>query len=101
MNPHNNANLISRAQLASVVNSKATMYDSLIANGFVMPNKKQKILTIETMWRIKDKVLWWPRREYVTAEALCAKPPTIKILTQLIRTAIANIVINDQVDSEA
>lgn len=55
--------LISRNDIAAVVRNKAHLYNAMVANGYVMPERKQGIVTLDFMYRVKSGALWCPQSE--------------------------------------
>lgn len=47
---------------STLVCSKLSFYQAMVANKFIMPNYKEKIVTIKFMTQARENVLWLPKR---------------------------------------
>ena len=45
--------MLTREQIAQVVNDKHTMYDAMVKNGWAMPGRKQAICTLDFMIKVR------------------------------------------------
>ena len=53
--------MVSREQVANLVNDKQTMYQAMIRNSYVLPSYKQAICTLDFMFRVRAGEIWVPR----------------------------------------
>ena len=67
--------MLSREQVASVIRDKETYYDGMLRNGWLLPAKKQSIVTLEFMQRVRAGEIYCPRVSEVTKPAVCLTPP--------------------------
>ena len=79
--------MISRQQAASVVTDRLTYYDGMIRNGWLLPGKKQSIVTLDFMQRVRGGEIYCPRASEVTKPAVCVTPPPKEQLVMKILNA--------------
>ena len=82
-------------EVQDVAQTKSQTHDAMIANGWVMPNKKSSFNTMKVFKQIRQELLWVPSATDVTVMALCARPPPNKQLLVAIKDEIDAAVLAD------
>jgi len=84
--------MLTREQIAQVVNDKHTMYDAMVKNGWALPHRKQPICSLDFMVKVRAHQLWCPRQDQTIKTVVCPTPPPKKELAEFIRNAANNII---------
>lgn len=53
--------LISRNEASKFVNSKATMYNAMIRNDYLLPKKTSSLVSIGWMLKVRKGLIWCPK----------------------------------------
>ena len=75
LNKNRKKTMVSREQVARLVNDKETMYQAMIRNGYVLPSYKQAICTLDFMLRVRAGEVWVPRGNECRAIKVATPPP--------------------------
>ena len=82
--------MLSREQVAEVIRDRETFYNGMLRNGWVLPNKKQSICTLDFMQRVRAGEIYCPRVEHIKKPAICVTPPPKETLIEKIDIACAD-----------
>lgn len=82
--------MLSREQVAAVIRDRATFYDGMLRNGWVLPAPKQSLCTLDFMQRVRAGEIYCPRVEHIKRPPVCLTPPPKETLVEKIDIACAN-----------
>ena len=74
MNP-NERNYIRSDRVALLINNKSSMYDACLRNGFLLPPKKDAMVTFEFLDQVRSQDIWLPKADDCRCYT-CVTPPT-------------------------
>ena len=92
--------MLSREQVAAVIRDRDSYYDGMLRNGWKLPARKQSIVTMDFMARVRSGEIFCPRVEHIKQPPVCLTPPPKNTLIQkLIDAAAIRIEKGDNISS--
>ena len=83
--------MISREEVAAVVRDRHTYYTAMRRHGWLLPDEKQSLCTLEFMEKVRAGVIFCPRAENVKCPPVCMTPPPKAVLVDKIDIACAEL----------
>ena len=83
--------MLSREEVAAVVRDRRTFYDAMLRHGYLLPDEKQSLCSLEFMEKVRAGVIFCPRVENVKCPPVCRTPPPKAILVDKIDIACAEL----------
>lgn len=62
-------------KVAKLINNKSSMYDACLRNGYLLPPKRDALVTFDFLDKIRSQEIWCPKAEDCTYYT-CVTPPT-------------------------
>ena len=95
MQASSNAAQLSREEVAQYTQNKSQLYDAMVANGWIMPAKKNSFVTLNVIKLIRQKKLWVPHVTEIYRLPVCARPPPCQQILDEIQETVGDWVRQD------
>ena len=84
-------NQLSVEQARALIPNKASLFDALVRNGYLMPPKSSIMLSMKFMFEVKEKRCWILHTSEVTGVIGCASPPNRQQLSYMLNEVMLNL----------